>query len=141
MTQEKFEKSHIGINVFVFRGKKLLLGKRMGGFGAGTWGLPGGHLEDGERMETAAARELEEETGLRAKRFIFTNLINDLTGKVHYLQVGFLAEGIRDNNPLVKEPDLCEKWEWFDLNNLPEKILPGHVKQIQALTEKKYFLE
>ena len=92
-------------------------------------------------MEAAAARELEEETGLKAGKFRFMNLINDLTGKIHYLQVGFLAEGMGDNEPLVKEPHLCEKWQWFDLNNLPDKILPGHVKQIQAFVEKKYFLE
>lgn len=29
------------------------------------WGLPGGHVEDGEEYEPAAYRELEEETGLR----------------------------------------------------------------------------
>lgn len=29
------------------------------------WGAPGGHVEDGEDYETAAYRELEEETGLR----------------------------------------------------------------------------
>ncbi len=139
--QGKFKEFHIGVNVFVFRDGKLLLGKRIAGFGAGAWGLPGGHLADGEEMEKAAARELEEETGLKAEKFRFLNLINDLTGKIHYLQVGFLAEGIGDDNPLVREPDLCEKWEWFDLNNLPEKILPGHVKQIQAFIEKKYFLE
>ncbi len=137
----KFKEFHIGVNVFVLRDKKLLLGKRIAGFGAGSWGLPGGHLADGEEMEKAAARELEEETGLRAEKFIFTNLINDLTGKIHYLQVGFIAEGIGDDSPLVKEPDLCEKWEWFDFNNLPERILPGHVKQIQAFLEKRYFLE
>jgi 8-oxo-dGTP diphosphatase len=29
------------------------------------WGLPGGHVEDGEDFEPAAYRELEEETGVR----------------------------------------------------------------------------
>ena len=30
-----------------------------------TWGLVGGHVEDGEEFEPAAYRELEEETGIR----------------------------------------------------------------------------
>lgn len=139
--EERFKEFHIGVNVFVLRNKKLLLGKRIAGFGAGCWGLPGGHLFDGEKLEVAAARELEEETGLKAEKFRFANLINDLTGKIHYLQVGFLAEGVGNNKPLVKEPNLCEQWKWFDLNNLPEKILLGHIKQIQTFIEKKYFLE
>jgi 8-oxo-dGTP diphosphatase len=32
---------------------------------AGQWGLVGGHVEDGEDFETAAYRELDEETGIR----------------------------------------------------------------------------
>ena len=31
----------------------------------GKWGLPGGHLDEGEDFEPAAYRELEEETGVR----------------------------------------------------------------------------
>jgi ADP-ribose pyrophosphatase YjhB (NUDIX family) len=44
----------------------VLLARRTIEPGAGTWGLPGGHLEHDETPEGAAVRELAEETGLRA---------------------------------------------------------------------------
>ncbi len=137
---DKYEKFHIGVNTFVVRNKRLLLGKRKNVYGAGTWGLPGGHLEYGEGMREAAARELEEETGLKADKFKFAGLINDVRkDEEHYLQIGFLAENTGDKKPLLKEPDRCYEWEWFDLDNLPHNIFPGHAKQIQAFKRGDYF--
>lgn len=43
---------------------RLLLARRDGtGRGDGLWNLPGGHVEDGEPIATAAAREAGEEVG------------------------------------------------------------------------------
>lgn len=41
----------------------------------GTWGIPGGKVEEGETYETAAERELLEETGIqRMSHSLFRNL-------------------------------------------------------------------
>lgn len=119
----------VGISVFVIRDGKVLLGKRKHVDGDGSWALPGGHLEDKEAMKYTAARELEEETGLRAEGFDFLFLVNNYDRDQHYLQVSFLAQGVT-GEPQLKEPDLCYEWRWFELSNLPEPIFFGHEKVV-----------
>lgn len=127
--QDNYQKFYVGINVFAVKNNRLLLGKRKNIYGAGTWGLSGGHLEPREKMENAAARELKEETGLKAASFDFANLVNDMRENEHRLQIGFIAKDI-SGKPEIKEPDRCEEWKLFELNNLPENIFPPHIKQI-----------
>lgn len=57
---------------------KFLLGQRLGSHGAGTWALPGGHLEFGESFESCAAREVLEETGLVVGGIEFLTATNDV---------------------------------------------------------------
>ncbi len=96
---------------------------------SGTWGLPGGHLENGEKMREAAARELLEETGLSARNLIFASLVNQWDRTNHYVQVNFWAEDVM-GEPQNVEPDYCEEWRWFEIGNLPEHIFIGHVEVI-----------
>jgi 8-oxo-dGTP diphosphatase len=48
----------------VFRDATVLIVERGKGALPGTWSLPGGHIEPGETARAAAAREVNEETGL-----------------------------------------------------------------------------
>jgi 8-oxo-dGTP diphosphatase len=45
-------------------GPEVLLGLKKSGFGAGKWVGLGGHIEEGEKPEAAAVREVQEESGL-----------------------------------------------------------------------------
>ncbi|MDL2288921.1 NUDIX domain-containing protein [Oscillospiraceae bacterium OttesenSCG-928-F05] len=47
-------------------GRGLILRRANCAFGEGTWECPGGKVEFGESLEAALAREVFEETGLRA---------------------------------------------------------------------------
>ncbi len=133
----KYQKFHVGINVIVVKNNQLLLGKRKNVYGAGTWGMSGGHLEDMEGMKDAAARELFEETGIKAEEYIFSDIVNDRRDN-HYLQIGFVAKNHK-GEPQVREPDRCEERKWFDLDDLPENIFPGHVENIRLYLENSNF--
>jgi 8-oxo-dGTP pyrophosphatase MutT (NUDIX family) len=55
----------IGVAVYVRRGGKILLAQRMHtSTASGTWGAPGGTVERGEDVESAARREACEEAGI-----------------------------------------------------------------------------
>jgi 8-oxo-dGTP diphosphatase len=53
-----------GASAAVFRGDTVLMVERAKGALQGLWSLPGGHIEPGETAKAAAAREVQEETGV-----------------------------------------------------------------------------
>ncbi len=67
---------------------KVLMVKRKYPPREGYWSIPGGHVELGERLEEAAARELMEETGLEAEPIGVVNLdeliVYDRDGSIEY---------------------------------------------------------
>ena len=137
--EKKYPK--IGVNVFVFNDKKqLLMGKRIGKVGYGTWCLPGGHFEWGEFLEDCAKRELEEETGIVGDELEHVHLINDPKNDAHYVHINFVAKKWH-GTPKVTEPDKFESWKWYDLNDLPEDIFIGHQKFVPTFLNKLNFVD
>jgi len=96
--------SGVGIGVFVTHPDRpgcILLSRRKTSAGAGTWALPGGHLELGESFEQCAAREAREETGLELKeiKVVAVNNAVDTPAKYHY--VVFFLRGVASSTEPV----------------------------------------
>ncbi|EXJ66346.1 uncharacterized protein A1O5_10498 [Cladophialophora psammophila CBS 110553] len=132
---------------------KFLLGQRLGSHGAGTWALPGGHLEFGESFEECAAREVREETGLEVEEVQFLTATNDLMpfessptteqgkeGSVkgkHYVTI-FMTARVKANDdqteskamPEAKllEPEKCAGWHWVSWDDLERWAIPQLAK-------------
>jgi 8-oxo-dGTP diphosphatase len=117
------ERPKVGVGVFVKKDGKFLFLKRKGAHGEGDWSFPGGHLEFGETPEECALREIEEEVGINVKnlrRVGFTNDIFTKEGK-HYITLFIMAD-YDSGNAIIKEPQKCDKLEWFGWDDLPENL-------------------
>jgi len=103
---------HVGVGILLVRDKNLLLVKRKFDPDAGYWSIPGGHLDLGEKVESAAEREGFEETGFKVKVTKLAGIINkimyDDKGKIeyHYILINYFVEQIEgDHNQPPKAAD------------------------------------
>lgn len=117
------EQPKIGVAVILVRNNKILLGLRTNSHGDGSWSTSGGHLEYGESFEECAARELYEETGLRAKNYQIASVTNDIFSKEqkHYLTVFMYCE-YAGGTLTIREPKKCKKWDWYNWDKLPHPL-------------------
>jgi 8-oxo-dGTP diphosphatase len=123
MASMKSTEPSVGVGVIVVRNGLVLLGQRIGSHGAGTWALPGGHLEFGETVEQCAAREVREEAGLELREFEAAPYTNDFFAaeRKHYVTL-FVVAASDEGEPALLEPDKCLGWQWLRWSELPSPL-------------------
>lgn len=102
---------------------RVLLGRREKIGEQSSWSLPGGGLEAGESFETAAARELAEETGLVARHVEVLALA--VTLRFDGDTPGWTAAAVADTTggqPQVLAPHEFSEFGWFHDSALPEAL-------------------
>lgn len=129
MTRARFP---VTVHLFFFHENQILLLRRFNtGFRDGEYSVPAGHLDGGETVMEAAAREGEEEAGVKIQ-------LNDMTFStvMHRIEDDervdfFVVVNQWEGEPFNAEPDKCDELRWVDVNTLPMNIIP-YVKQALA---------
>ena len=115
----------VTVHLFFFRGNQVLLIRRFNtGYADGQYSVPAGHLDGGETVIAAAAREALEEVGVRIdpQDIEFSSVMHRLNGDE---RVDFFVK-IRawSGEPFNAEPDKCDELRWTDMNDLPANTIP-----------------
>ncbi len=106
---------------------------------AGKWALPGGFVQMDEDLDTAAARELEEETGVKKlyleQLYTFSDVDRDPRGRV--VTVAYYAL-VKLSDHQVQAATDARDAAWFGVDDLPslafdhQKIFDMAMKRLQA---------
>lgn len=133
MTPKQPPQVQVGVSAMIYRegevpGKgivpRLLMTKRTGAHGDGTWQVPGGSCEYGEPFEEAVRREVREETGMGVLSARFLGITDDFfeeEGK-HYCTLYYEC-AVRDGDePQIMEPDKCVAQRWVDPEDPPRPL-------------------
>lgn len=95
----------------------LLIDRRFGPF-KGCWALPGGFMMMDEDAETAARRELYEETGVRVDKVEQCGAFTDVDRDPRERVVTIAYYALIDKTEAVAADD-AQKAEWFPVDALP----------------------
>jgi len=111
------------------QGKVLALKRSEQESNPGMWEIPGGSLEDGERLEDGIKREVEEETGLRIDAVTYLSSQAYVVDGEHRLGVKFGAEVKTDKVKLSAE---SQDYVWVDGSNYNNVGFAGYYKEMFA---------
>ena len=122
----------VTVHLLFLREDQVLLLRRFNtGYGDGQYSVPAGHLDGGETVIDAAAREGREETGVRieASDVAFSSVVHRRDGdeRVDF----FVHVRCWQGEPSNTEPDKCDELRWVNLGELPENVIPYVRKAIQ----------
>ncbi|WP_277631570.1 NUDIX hydrolase [Avrilella dinanensis] len=124
MAKEYISKIFVTVDIVVFREKntqkEILLIQRKNEPFKNQWALPGGFVDNDEDLETAAKRELREETCVVASNLqqvkAYGNPYRDPRG--YMVSVVYFTTVDSDTNAVAA--DDAKALQWFTVENLPD---------------------
>lgn len=128
----------VGVDLLITKENKILLGlltKKWTVNGTQVYGLPGRDLLFGEKMGDCVKRNVSKEFGCKVTNYKIICVNANYEWGNHYINIGILVE-IEEEIKLLK-PDDWEKWEWFEIEKLPQNLLVSAKNTIDCYLNNK----
>ena len=115
----------VAVHLFLLRDSQILLLRRYNtGYEDGQYSVVAGHVDGGEEITAATAREAREEAGIAIAPGDL-----EVVGVMHRRSAEeridfFLAARRWTGDVANREPDKCDELAWFDLDALPATVIP-----------------
>jgi mutator protein MutT len=123
----------VGVGAVVRRGDAVLLERRGQPPAQGSWALPGGLVDVGERLEEAVRREVREECGIEVEvgplLGVFEPIVTDDDGRIryHYVVLDYLAHYVSGD---VTAGDDAAELRWVPFDELREYPLMAATREM-----------
>ncbi|MBI1309256.1 MAG: NUDIX domain-containing protein [Proteobacteria bacterium] len=137
--------TYVAVYVLLERGGQVFLLRRANsGYMDGAYGMPSGHIEEGETPRQAAVRELLEETGVSAREedlefahVCYRQSLAQVPPRTYndYVFVCRKWQGEPRNTDVEK----CDDARWVSKDSLPEKAVPELANVMKAMAQKNMF--
>ena len=130
----------LAVHLFLLNeGRILLLRRHNTGYEDGNYSTVAGHVEGGEELKTAMIREAKEEAGIEilSGDLELVGVMHSMTDKEYvcfFLKASAWAGEITN-----MEPDQCDDLRWFDIDNLPNNVVPYVLRAIENFRADKWF--
>jgi ADP-ribose pyrophosphatase YjhB (NUDIX family) len=124
MTIQRF-KTITAVHLFLLRNKQVLLLRRFQtGYEDGKYSVIAGHIDGNEEIKVAMSREAREEVGIHIEPKDLT-VIGVIHRKALEERIDFFLVAKKWEGEIINaEPHKCDELAWFDLDALPENIIP-----------------
>ena len=115
---------------------KILLIKRGNEPFKGQWAFPGGFVKMDEELETAAARELAEETGLTGVKLEQLHTFGKCGRDPRGRNITIVFIGITENTEIKSGDDAADA-RWFSIDDLPQMAFDHNTAAKMAIEKLK----
>ncbi|MDO8663307.1 MAG: NUDIX domain-containing protein [Candidatus Wildermuthbacteria bacterium] len=142
MAQERF-KIIPSVYLVLIKDGKILLSRRFNtGYFDSYYSLPAGHLDENETFTQGTIREAKEEIGisLNAEDLKLVHVMDRMIPGDERADFFFTAKKWQ-GEPKNMEPDKCDGLDWFELNNLPQNVVPYVRQAIDCILNNIIFSE
>ncbi|MBV8725624.1 MAG: NUDIX domain-containing protein [Candidatus Eremiobacteraeota bacterium] len=120
---------HLATGLAVRDGSVLLVASRYANHPQPLWNLPGGRQQPGELLEETVARELLEETGLRAEVLGLAYVSESYAGDEHFLNATFVVNIRGCGVDGRTERDHVAAVEWVPFEQIAHRIVVAVVRE------------